>query len=269
MPSVRELYGELWAEEHSPLDRELRRSLDPRGTASLYDAFAQFPIGADDLILDAGARDAAHAIELVRRFGCRAVAVDPIALHVERARARIAAADCAQKIDVVEAALESLPFESGAFDYVWCRDVLNHVELPTALRELARVLRPAGRMLVYQTFATDACEPGEARRLFAASASRADSMSSEYFEQTATRAGFAIARSEPLYGEWRERMLEDGSWDVAADALALSRLNRREAALTESYGHDAVEATWGNLVWGIYQLLGKTCPTIYVLDRHA
>ena len=39
--------------------------------------------------------------------------------------------------------------------------------------------------------------------------------------------------------------------------------------LAERYGRAAVEAERGGLVWGIYQVLGKTCPTIYVLVRNA
>ena len=30
------------------------------------------------------------------------------------------------------------------------------------------------------------------------------------------------------------------------------------------YGAPAVDAVWGGLVWGLYQLLGKLCPTVYV-----
>jgi len=259
------LYGELWAEESSELERELGRSLEPRGTAMLYDEFARLGVGRDSVVLDVGARDAVHSIELVRRQGCRVIAVDPLPLHVERARARVAAAGLEDRIDVVQAAVESLPLEDAAIEFVWCRDVLNHVELGPCLREFARVLRAGGSVLVYQTFAEPTLELEEARRLFAASASVAENMSAPYFEATAGEAGFEVVRVERLRGEWRERMLEDGAWDVAADLLALSRLHRREPEAVERFGRAKVEATRGGLLWGIYQLLGKTCPTIYVL----
>jgi SAM-dependent methyltransferase len=210
-----------------------------------------------------------HAIELVRRIGCRAVAVDPLRLHVEKARRRVAEANLEDRIEIVEAALESLPFDDESFDHIWCRDMLNHVKLDSGLAECRRVLRRGGSMLVYQTFATSACEPDEAKRLFAASASRAENMSTEFFESSARAAGFHIVRTERLFSEWRERWLEDGEWDVAADLLALSRLHRREDVLVERHGRAAVEAIRGSLVWGIYQILGKTCPTIYVLERRA
>jgi ubiquinone/menaquinone biosynthesis C-methylase UbiE len=267
--SSNELYGEIWAEDPSALKVELRRSLAPRATTMLYDEFARLGVGPDDLVLDAGGRDAVHAIEIVRRLDCRAITIDPVPLHVDRARERVVAAGLEDRIDVVHAATESLPFEDASIDFVWCRDVLNHVQLDPSLQEFARVLRSGGSVLVYQTFAETACEPEEARRLFAASASVAENMSAPFFETSARKAGFEVGSTEQLRGEWRERMIEDGTWDVAADLLALSRLHRRERDAVEQYGRARVEAARGGLLWGVYQLLGKLCPTIYVLRRPA
>ncbi|HEX6700411.1 MAG TPA: hypothetical protein VF101_06725, partial [Gaiellaceae bacterium] len=69
--------------------------------------------------------------------------------------------------------------------------------------------------------------------------------------------------------EWRERMIEDGEWDASADALAVARLRRREAELVERHGSASVAAAVGGRLWGLYQLLGKLCPTIYVWERRA
>jgi sarcosine/dimethylglycine N-methyltransferase len=263
-----ELYGELWGRrDASALEVELGRSLEPRGATMLYDEFARLGVGADSIVLDAGARDAVHAVELVHRLGCRVIAIDPVPLHATRARERVEAARLESRIDVVQAGIESLPLADASIDFVWCRDVLNHVCLEPGLRELARVLRPGGSVLVYQTFAEPACEPEEARRLFAATACLAESMSAPFFEETAHEAGLAVVSRERLGSEWRERMLEDGTWDVAADLLALSRLHRREDELVERHGRAEVEAVRAGRLWGVYQLLGKTCPTVYVLRR--
>jgi ubiquinone/menaquinone biosynthesis C-methylase UbiE len=269
MISVEELYNVWGTADYQRLDGDLERSLNPRGLASLYDIFAALGVGPEHVVLDAGARDAVHAIEIVHRIGCRAVAVDPLPLHIEKALRRVREAGLEDRIDVVEAALESLPFADGSCDYIWCRDVLNHVELDRALEECHRVLRRDGSMLAYQTFATDALEPNEAQQLFAASASRPENMSPEFFERTASDAGFQIISRDDLRGEWRESMLEEETWDAVADLLSLSRLNRLEPALIERFGRAAVEAKRGGLLWGVYQILGKTCSSIYVLERSA
>jgi hypothetical protein len=72
---------------------------------------------------------------------------------------------------------------------------------------------------------------------------------------------------ERLAGEWRERMIEDGSWNSAEALLGLSRLRRRESELVDEFGAANVEAYRGGALWGIYQLLGKLSPTIYVWER--
>ena len=50
--------------------------------------------------------------------------------------------------EVVQAGVEALPFEAGAFDLVFATDVLEHVEDDLgAFRELARVSEPGGLMV--------------------------------------------------------------------------------------------------------------------------
>jgi len=49
-------------------------------------------------------------------------------------------------VDFQLATAERLPFDDGAFDFVWIFDVLEHVDAPElVLREVARVLKPGGR----------------------------------------------------------------------------------------------------------------------------
>jgi SAM-dependent methyltransferase len=49
---------------------------------------------------------------------------------------------------VCELGEEKLPVEDGAFDVILARDVLEHVDLIPALRELHRVLAPGGRLII-------------------------------------------------------------------------------------------------------------------------
>jgi hypothetical protein len=64
-------------------------------------------------------------------------------------------------------------------------------------------------------------------------------------------------------------MIEEASWPVGDDLLQFARLRRREAELVDRYGEATVDAAAGGLMWGVYQLLGKLCPTVYVWERSA
>jgi sarcosine/dimethylglycine N-methyltransferase len=268
MTSVQELYGEFWAGENE-LDLELQRSLEPRGTEWLFETFAALEPQRGELVVDVGARDAGHTVRLVREHGLRAIALDPVPLHVELARKAVSEAGLGDEVEVVQAGIEAMPIADGVADWIWCRDVLVHVDLAQGFAECARVLRPGGRMLAYVTCATELLEPRESRDLFEALAIVPESVEPTGLEARATAAGLTLVSHTVLAGEWRERMIEDGSWDPGGDLLRLSRLRRSQAALLERHGPEHVAAYAAARRWGVYQLLGKLCPTIYLWRRDA
>jgi SAM-dependent methyltransferase len=268
MTSIQELYGQLWAED-SALELELARSLEPRGTDWLFETFAALGPKPGELLVDVGSRDAGHTIRLVQEHELRAVALDPVPLHVERARRAVAEAGLDDTIEIVEAGIEAAPLADDVADWIWCRDVLAHVDQARGLAECARILRPGGRMLAYVTLATDQLEPREAERLFEALAIVPESVDAAGLERRAASAGLKLVSSTRLGGEWRERMVEDRAWDPGDDLLRLSRLHRREAELVERYGERDVAAREAGKLWGVYQLLGKLCPTVYLWERGA
>ena len=97
--------------------------------------------------LDAGCGTGTLARHLAQR-GCRVTGVDGSARMIEVAERAAAgshgALDFLHVNDVV-----ALPFAAGSFDGVICSSVLEYVNSPPrVLAELARVLRPGGRLLV-------------------------------------------------------------------------------------------------------------------------
>lgn len=264
MTSVQELY-ELWAGD-SNLQATLAQSLEPRGTEWLFELFASLGPRAGETLVDVGCRDAKHAIRLAREHGLRVVALDPLPLHVELARRAVA--EAAVEVEVRKGRIEDLPIEDASADWIWCRDVLPHVAR-RGLVECARVLRAGGRMVAYATFATELLEPRERAALAQSMALVPESMDARHVEQCAAEAGLTQLAVHVLGGEWRERMIEDGTWSASEALLELSRLDRRREELVERYGAAAVAAYTGGQVWGVYQLLGKLCPTIYVWERRA
>jgi SAM-dependent methyltransferase len=269
MVSVQELY-ELWATDaYTELKETLSRSLGPRGTGWLLQLFAELGPKPGQLVLDIGARDAIGAITLAREHALRAVALDPVPLHCERAREAVADAELADVIEVVEGTIESLPLDDASVDWIWCRDVLVHVDARRGLAECARVLRPGGAMVAYVTLATARLEPREAAEVAELAAIAPDSFTAAGIEAAAAEAGLVTRRVERIGSEWRERMIEDGDVDTATGLLCIARIDRRHPALVERFGPQAVDVARNGFLWGVYQMLGKLAPTVYVWERRA
>ncbi|MBX4210680.1 class I SAM-dependent methyltransferase, partial [Candidatus Parcubacteria bacterium] len=41
-----------------------------------------------------------------------------------------------------------LPFKDGEFDIILCRDILQHVDYTPILKDLYRILRPGGKLII-------------------------------------------------------------------------------------------------------------------------
>jgi len=97
-------------------------------------------------ILDVGCGDGALAITLGKR-GARVTGIDASPQLIESARKRAHGEGEPIAFDVAEA--QALPFASGSFDVVVAVTVLCLLEdAGAALREMARVLRPGGRLII-------------------------------------------------------------------------------------------------------------------------
>ena len=131
------LYNEIWSNT-GELEARCKQSLNPRGSDMLYDLFAAFGPTAQSEVIDIGCRDARYAIELATRFGCRVLGIDPAPIHIERARNNIAEAGLADRVRAELTAIEAITVADAMFDMIWCRDVLNHVDLPRPGRVCAR-----------------------------------------------------------------------------------------------------------------------------------
>ena len=112
-----------------------------------------------DHILDAGCGHGRGLTELAARArNGRVIGADPSELMVEIAAQRNRLLIESGRVEVVPAAVESLPFPDGSFDKVLCVHVLYFWnDIDASLREIARVLKPGGRLgLLFRTKADSA-----------------------------------------------------------------------------------------------------------------
>lgn len=120
------------------------RALLPEAEAAWAHTVAPY-VSSGGKVLDMGAGTSRFANLFRARFLALVVAVEPSAGM--RARRRSVSGTA-----WVGGRAEALPLREGAFDAVWLCCVVHYLDLVLAGREIARVLRPDGRVLVRSVF---------------------------------------------------------------------------------------------------------------------
>jgi SAM-dependent methyltransferase len=104
--------------------------------------------------LDVGCGVGLYALWLAEAVGPkgRVVGIEPSTERVEEARALVSHALPAPRLEFREGDATKLDAADATFDWVWCGDVLHHVqETGRALAEFSRVVRPGGRVIVKES----------------------------------------------------------------------------------------------------------------------
>jgi len=108
----------------------------------------------EERVLDIGSGPG-HTALLFAPHAKEVVASDPTEAMLDEGR-RLAKERGLANVSFECASAEALPFADASFDRVTSRQSAHHyVDLPAALREVARVLRPGGRFVLIDTVAPD------------------------------------------------------------------------------------------------------------------
>ena len=127
-------------------------------------------------VLDAGCGGGGMTRLLAEAVGPagQVVGLDTNPELIKFGQAQVVNTDLAQRIKFEEGDIRSLPFEDGSFDLVWCsRAVHGLPDQLVGVRELGRVVRPGGRLVIregglsgqFMPFDLDIGEPGLEGRL--------------------------------------------------------------------------------------------------------
>ena len=137
-----ELFREL-PRRYDELSAALSFWQDPRWRRALV---GEARVGNGDRVLDVATGTGMVAAELLARADCTVVAIDQSAAMLSRARSRFAG-ESSGRVELLEGEAEQLPFPDGSFDALTFTYLLRYVDDPAAtVRELARVVRPGGRV---------------------------------------------------------------------------------------------------------------------------
>ena len=240
----------------------LDRSLDPRGPDHLYHVVAGFGLAPGSVALDVGCGEGGHSAALRDRFGLDVTGIDPVPRHLDVARVETSG------IAFVLGNAEALPVADCSVDLLWCRDVMIHLSnLTAAYAEFERVLKPGGRALVYQMFATDLLEPNE--RAFLRDAMGMDDHGADMAEtdRAIAASGLRVIETFEIDSEWGE-YAQERTGKPGRNLLRAARLRRRSDEYIARYGQRNYDTMLGDCLWHVYAMIGKLTRRAIVLTKN-
>jgi SAM-dependent methyltransferase len=125
-----------------------KRVIHPGGRRSTRELFQRADFAPDQSVIDVGCGVGTSAIEIARRYGAHVTAADISPLMLAHARENVKKARVEGKVEVVRADLQHLPYPDNSFDRVLAEAVSMYVDRSKAARELARVCKAGGRVLI-------------------------------------------------------------------------------------------------------------------------
>jgi SAM-dependent methyltransferase len=140
VPPIKNFYESYWSAGHETF------SGSNQGYAANFRRWMNAELRdlpPDAPVIEVGCGDASFTLDL-SRYSARVTAIDLSAGQIEENIRRFPGIRFLQH-DVAE----RFPFADGEFAVIWCSEVLEHLFDPAyALREMHRILRPGGRLLV-------------------------------------------------------------------------------------------------------------------------
>jgi ubiquinone/menaquinone biosynthesis C-methylase UbiE len=157
-------------------------------------AITHLPPSPSDLILDLGA-GACWCSDWLQRLNLQTVSVDISSDMLQLGRSRLPDPAGAR---LVAGDLEHLPFAPESFDKAYCLSAIHHVpDIPRALHEIHRVLKPHGAVLFSEPGIGHADKPASVAAMRDFGVLEQDIVVSR-FMRACVEAGFADVRLKPL-----------------------------------------------------------------------
>jgi SAM-dependent methyltransferase len=176
--------------------------LHPGGAATTRRALELIGVGARERVLDVASGRGDSAILAARELGCSVTGIDYGDASVIDAERAAAAAGIADRVTFRTGDAEVLPFEDGSFDAVLCEcSLCLFADKTKALAEIARVLRPDGRVAVADVLADHDELPASLHGPLASAACVGTALSRTDLRQLLDAAGFDVIADQRCTAE--------------------------------------------------------------------
>jgi ubiquinone/menaquinone biosynthesis C-methylase UbiE len=131
-----------------------------RGREATLELSGRANIEAGMHVLDVGCGIGGSARHLAAERGCHVTGIDLTRDYIEVATALTQRTGMANRVEFQHGSATALPFEAESFDIVWTEHVqMNIADKAAFFGEIARVLKPGGRLLFHEIFSTDGSDP--------------------------------------------------------------------------------------------------------------
>lgn len=175
----------------------LSDSFHPGGAALTSRLANALQVGPGQLVVDVGSGPGTSAIQLAHQTGCEVVGVELAAASVTAAARSAEKAGLADRVRFVRGDAEALPLPDQSADGALCECALcTFPDKPTALSEIARVLRPGARLALSDVTALPDELPPRLMSLNAWVACIADARPLDELAALLERAGLVVERRE-------------------------------------------------------------------------
>ncbi|MFE6024005.1 glycine/sarcosine N-methyltransferase [Streptomyces niveus] len=210
----------------------------------------------ESVVLDLGSGYGGSARYLAETYGCRVLALNLSEVENRRHKELNSARALTGRIEVVDGSFEDIPYPDSSVDVVWSQDAFLHSgNRVQVLAEIARVLRPGGRLIFTDPMAADGCPAGVLQPVL--DRIHLDDMGSPaFYTRELTRLGFS-----PVDGGFEEhrgqlvthyaRVLEE-TGRQEAEGLARKVSHDYLAQMKKGLGHWIDGGREEHITWGVF-----------------
>jgi SAM-dependent methyltransferase len=206
--------GRFGAQLYSELDRAGLPDAAVLASLGCGNPTAVVELKAGEVVLDLGSGGGIDVLLSAKRVGAtgRAIGLDMTDEMLALARANATAAG-ATNVEFIKGEIENIPLPADSIDVIISNCVVNlAADKPSVMREMARVLRPGGRIGISDIVADDHLEPAQRAERGSFVGCIAGALSFLEYYQGLSTAGFESIEVVPTHA------VADGMWSAVVRA---------------------------------------------------